>query len=305
VRKAAVETLGKLEPAALAQHGAALVARLEHSEWGVRQAAVETLGKLEPAALAQHEQALAKAAKEDKDSDVRRAADKVLAELRVHLMQQLIDAGNVDAVVAKLEDTNEKVRKAAVETLGKLEAAAVAPLLPKNACYVSAFGTLGLPDTLTLQGKVYYEVTLLRTGPGPQIGWASPGFAPDDGNGVGDDALSWGADGVRHRLWHDGKQPWSGEWTDGDVIGCAADLEVGQLWFGRNGEWSVAFEGCGSKWTAGLFPAMSGNTMGVTIQPTPRFAGPTPEFRSVGRFPPQMLDSAYTGTVLLGEAHSE
>merc|ERR1711963_708896 len=101
---------------------------------------------------------------------------------------------------------------------------------------------------------------LLETGPSPQIGWASPGFAPGGPNGVGDDALSWGADGVGHILWHDGQHAWSGEWTDGDVIGCAADFEKGQLWFGCNGEWSVAVEGCSSKWTTGIFPA-SGDAM--------------------------------------------
>ena len=66
----------------LAQHVAVLVARLEDSDWRVRMAAVETLGKLEPAALAQHEQAIAKAAEEDKNSAVRDAAAEVLAKLR-------------------------------------------------------------------------------------------------------------------------------------------------------------------------------------------------------------------------------
>ena len=113
---------------------------------------------------------------------------------------------------------------------------------------------------------------------------------------------------MRGHLWHIAStEDWSIRWEDGDTIGCAADLELGQLWFGRNGVWSVAFEGCGSKWTAGLFPAMSGVAMYITIQPTPRFAGPTPEFRSVGRFPPQLLDTTLyrSCTVLLGEAHMD
>ena len=58
VRWAALETLGKLEPAALAQHAAAVVAKLEDCRLGVRRAALETLGKLEPAALAQHAAAI-------------------------------------------------------------------------------------------------------------------------------------------------------------------------------------------------------------------------------------------------------
>ena len=67
MREAGVETLGQLEPATLAQHGAALVARLEHSDAGVREAVVETLGQLEPATLAQHGAALV-ARLEDEDA---------------------------------------------------------------------------------------------------------------------------------------------------------------------------------------------------------------------------------------------
>ena len=61
----------------------AVVAKLEDSNSIVRKAAVVMLGKLESATLAPFEQAIAKAAtKEDEDSDVRRAADEVLAKLR-------------------------------------------------------------------------------------------------------------------------------------------------------------------------------------------------------------------------------
>ena len=69
MRWAVVKTLGKLEPATLAQHGAALVARLEDEDDDVRKAAVETLGNLEPATLAQHGAALV-ARLEDEDAGV-------------------------------------------------------------------------------------------------------------------------------------------------------------------------------------------------------------------------------------------
>ena len=93
-----METLGKLEPAALAQHAAAVAARLEdcdpyfddrpdRGDDGVRWAAVKTLGKLEPPVLALH----------------------------------------AALIVAKLEDPDRCVRIAAVQTLDKLEAAALAP----------------------------------------------------------------------------------------------------------------------------------------------------------------------------------
>ena len=101
---------------------------------------------------------------------------------------------------------------------------------------------------------------------------------------MGDDGCSWAADGARGKLWHrsyDGAQEWPVRWADGDVIGCAADLEQGTLWFGRNGEWAVAFEGCSAQWTAGLFPAMTGKKMAFAVSETPRFAGPSPDFHSI------------------------
>ena len=86
VRYDTLDELGKLEPATLAQHAVAVVARLEDSVDEVRCEALRTLGKLEPATLAQH----------------------------------------AVAVVAKLEDTYWVVRHVALETLGNLEPAALA-----------------------------------------------------------------------------------------------------------------------------------------------------------------------------------
>lgn len=110
-------------------------------------------------------------------------------------------------------------------------------------------------------GKVYYEATLSMPGQRPQLGWAvAAKFVPADGVGVGDDALSWACDGVRGALRHGGQsRAWSDRWTAGDVIGCAADLEAGSLWFGLNGEWTEAadFTGCDFR-AGGLFPAFSG-----------------------------------------------
>ena len=47
VRYNALNALGKLEPAALAQHAPALFAKLEDSDGDVRKAAAEVLGKRE------------------------------------------------------------------------------------------------------------------------------------------------------------------------------------------------------------------------------------------------------------------
>ena len=54
----ALQTLGYLEPVALAQHAEAVVARLEDSNWVGREMVLETVGKLEPASLTQHADAV-------------------------------------------------------------------------------------------------------------------------------------------------------------------------------------------------------------------------------------------------------
>ena len=117
VRKTAVETLGRLEPASLAQHGAALVARLGDSDWRVRQAAVQTLGKLDSASLAQHGAALVASL-----IDPYEAAWEVLTKLGA---EETL-AQHVAVIVAKLEDSDFRVRYGAVKTLGKLDSASLA-----------------------------------------------------------------------------------------------------------------------------------------------------------------------------------
>jgi peroxin-4 len=98
-RRAAVETLGKLEPGALAQHSAALVARLLDSNADVRQAVVQTLGKLEPGALAQHCAALLAMFERDSDAGVRQAVVQTLGKGdRRRLVKELEDLSAIFAV---------------------------------------------------------------------------------------------------------------------------------------------------------------------------------------------------------------
>ena len=90
----ALDTLGKLHPASLAQYGDAVVARLDDSHEDVRDSArdaLQTMGKLAPATLAQY-------------------AGTVVARYRV----------------ARLGDSEWDVRRFALETLGKLEPARLA-----------------------------------------------------------------------------------------------------------------------------------------------------------------------------------
>ena len=111
VRKTSLETLGKLEPATLAQHADAVVARLEDSDWIVRYVALETLGKLEPATLAQHADAVV-AMLEDSHGDVRSAAVETLGKLDPVRFAQY-----ADALIAKLDDGVWFVRSEASNSL--------------------------------------------------------------------------------------------------------------------------------------------------------------------------------------------
>ena len=57
-RCAALEKLGMLEPATIAQHAGAVVARLQDNAGLVRRAALHTLDKLQPATLVRHADAV-------------------------------------------------------------------------------------------------------------------------------------------------------------------------------------------------------------------------------------------------------
>ena len=90
MRQTALETLGKLERAALLQHADALVARLEDVDVYVRRAALEAFGKLAlgnsgtQLELVQHARAVV-ARLEDGDSCVRKVAKRILRSLPLRL----------------------------------------------------------------------------------------------------------------------------------------------------------------------------------------------------------------------------
>lgn len=147
-------------------------------------------------------------------------------------------------------------------SLELLKAGALLPAVdvPSTATLIARFGTIGAQASAT-PPKAFYEIELITLGSCPQIGWASSDFvlgegAPQD-EGVGDDAASWGADGARKLLLHSGSSSsWGIGWCAGDVIGVAADLSAGTIWFGKNGVWEVGFSNVHLE---GLFPAVSGS----------------------------------------------
>ncbi|GFH55029.1 hypothetical protein CTEN210_11505 [Chaetoceros tenuissimus] len=104
---------------------------------------------------------------------------------------------------------------------------------------------------------LYYEVTIETEGVA-QIGWAksncsssgqiqtttgTDSFLPnsDTGDGVGDDAFSYGYDGLRGKIFYNGKETSyslqdANSWKKGDVIGCCFDYKEGAISFSVNGE---------------------------------------------------------------------
>jgi nucleoredoxin len=133
------------------------------------------------------------------------------------------------------------------------------------------FATLGAPDSLATSGVLYYEVEICKGLGIPQVGFAAPGFVTCDegtGEGVGDDKLSWGFDGVRKLAWYGGDAAWDCSWAEGDVIGFAANIEAGKIAVSKNGTWSesplgVFFENDVIK--SGVYPCMTAGH-GYTIR---------------------------------------
>jgi len=120
VRERALETLGHLQPATLAQHADAVLAKLEDTYWNVRKEAVTTLSKLQPAALAQHADAVV-AKLEHSNEYVRKTAVVMLGKLEPARLAQ-----HAGAVLPRLDHRDWKTRVAVLELLAKLEPAALA-----------------------------------------------------------------------------------------------------------------------------------------------------------------------------------
>jgi thiol-disulfide isomerase/thioredoxin len=125
------------------------------------------------------------------------------------------------------------------------------------------FATVSAPE-VKCTGKFFYEVEVVKVNGIVQMGWMTEGFlSPTEGyrgSGVGDDASSWGVDGVRQCLWPNSSSGFGSEWKTGDVIGFAANLEDKTLSFSVNGSFAspdgVAFSDIKAEWLA---PALTGS----------------------------------------------
>ena len=85
-------------------------------------------------------------------------------------------------------------------------------------------------DVRLCGGCFYWEVEVVDIVGEVQFGVCTDGFeAREDagGEGVGDDAWSWAADGVRLLKWHEGDQAAYGSaWAVGDMVGFAVDMRT-------------------------------------------------------------------------------
>jgi hypothetical protein len=125
-------------------------------------------------------------------------------------------------------------------------------------------------DVKLSAGKFYYELDIKHIRGVAQFGWATEGFnskcsssfssstvtfpsspwtgsPKSPGEGVGDNAFSWGFDGVGVSKWGDDSSSAFGvKWREGDVLGLACDLVNKTVSFSVNGSFEpplgVAFD---------------------------------------------------------------
>jgi hypothetical protein len=84
-------------------------------------------------------------------------------------------------------------------------------------------------DVRLCGGCFYWEVEVVDIVGVVQFGVCTQGFeAREDAadEGVGDDAWSWAADGVRLLKWHEDDHAYGSAWAVGDIIGFALDMRT-------------------------------------------------------------------------------
>jgi len=97
--------------------------------------------------------------------------------------------------------------------------------------------SIRLNKFVTQTGKWYYEVEPNTTGC-QMIGWVTDlhTFRPEERSGVGDDEKSWAYETFSNLKWHDNlpsiySQKLLHNFSLGDVVGCALDLDAGKISF--------------------------------------------------------------------------
>ena len=146
----------------------------------------------------------------------------------------------------------------------------------------SRFSTVRAARWCPAGRRAYYEVEVVFAGDSPQWGFCTAEWPPrrSGGRGVGDEAGSWGVDGIRGCGWREGRRTKLDiGWAAGDVIGLACDPRAGEVRASVNGVWAGA-AGLAMRVgrdVAGMLPALScsGSRVRVNMGESP-FRQPPP-----------------------------
>jgi hypothetical protein len=134
--------------------------------------------------------------------------------------------------------------------------------------YTMLFGNFNTfkADVKLSAAKFYYELDIKHIRGNAHFGWATEGFERSTEStykGVGDNAFSWGFDGVRVSKRGDGSSSAFGvEWQEGDVLGLACDMVNKTVSFSVNGSFEpplgFAFQNIAADSIAPAFSAGNG-----------------------------------------------
>jgi hypothetical protein len=136
--------------------------------------------------------------------------------------------------------------------------------------YTMLFGNFNTfkTDVKLSAAKFYYELHIkhIPSDSHPQFGWSTEGFERSTeytGEGVGDNAFSWGFDGLNVIKRGDGSDSAFGvEWQEGDVLGLACDMVNKSVSFSVNGSFEpplgLAFQNITADSIAPAFSANRG-----------------------------------------------
>ena len=93
-------------------------------------------------------------------------------------------------------------------------------------------------------GKWYYEVIINSPSAFAQIGWGLYSQKNNDiDHGTGNDENGWSFNGnIAKILWHNKEYEYGKQWKEGDIVGCAIDIDNKIIKFYLNGKYlGVAF----------------------------------------------------------------
>ncbi len=120
-------------------------------------------------------------------------------------------------------------------------------------------------DVKISAGKFYYELDIKHIQGVSLFGWTTEGFessTKSTGAGAGNNAFSWGFDGVRVRKGDGSSSAFGVEWKEGDVLGLACDMVNKTVSFSVNGSFEpplgLAFQNIAADSIAPAFSAWKG-----------------------------------------------